>query len=162
VAPTVAPTSNPSSTSSADNTAIGQLQTIAGGGANDTGAGNSSNDNNDQGTVTAQQSAQPQPGTPEVAETLAQLVTASGGAAGIKSGGFLGGGTATPASGTSIALADNSQGASSSTPPLAKQPVSQLMPGLLQVAIPLPAGSTDQSVGSNDARYSVMGNKALW
>ena len=126
-------------------------------------ANNSSNGSNDQGTATLQPPAQPQPASPAVVDTLAQLVSVSGGAAGIKSGGFLGGGAATAAAGgTTIALADNSQGASSSTPPLARQPVSQLIPGLLQVAIPLPAGSTDQSVGSNDARYSVMGNKALW
>ena len=61
------------------------------------------------------------------------------------------------------ALASDPATPAPSNQPPAKAPIAQLLPGLLNVTIPVDAGGTsDQGVAGMNSRYSVMGNKALW
>jgi len=105
--------------------------------------------------------------------SASSLGSVSGGSAGDYFGGATGstpsaggGSAAQPAPTESEALADlASDFASFSTgpAPAQKQPVSELIPGLLKLSVPIdPATAQDQDGAGQNAHYSMMGNKASW
>jgi hypothetical protein len=51
---------------------------------------------------------------------------------------------------------------SGAEPATARQPVTQLIPGLLKLQIPIDPASTDPDNPVTGARYSMMGNKGIW
>ncbi len=97
----------------------------------------------------------------QTATPVTYVLTEGNSADGPQAGGLFDGSAPADSSTLAALASDNASPAPVSAPPV-RAAVAELIPGLLKITVSTPGSDTTRDPEGPNARYSVMGNKALW